>query len=371
VKLYASIYFLQVFPFLESRLAAQPRKYDAAMPTALVYEERCLAHDNGSMALDPVAASWLEVPHAESARRLARAFQVLERSGVAARLERLPARPASEEELLLVHTEAHVRGLREACERHEPLQVGPGARVGADSWEPALLSAGGALVAVEWVLGGSGSAAYVLTRPPGHHASAGQAMGFCLFNNVALAARRAQQLGAERVAIVDWDVHHGNGTEDVFAADPSVLFVSLHQDDLYPKGRGRAEDRGRGDGLGTTLNLPLPAGSGDTVYRRAVEAEVLPALREFGPDLLLISAGQDPAAADPLGRMSVTAEGFRTMARLLRESAAELCGGRVVALQEGGYSEDHMPFCTLAIVEELAGLEPSLAEDPIELDVPG
>ncbi len=341
------------------------------MPTALVYEERCLAHDNGSMILDPLASAWLDAGHVESPRRLARAFQVLARSGIAARLQRLPARPASEAELRLVHTAGHVQSLREACARREPLRVGPGARVGADSWEPALLSAGGALAAVEWVLGGSGSSAYVLTRPPGHHASAEQAMGFCLFNNVALAARRAQELGAERVAIVDWDVHHGNGTEDVFAADPSVLFVSLHQDDLYPKGRGRAVDRGTGDGLGTTLNLPLPAGSGDSAYRRAIEQEVLPALRDFGPDLLLVSAGQDPAAADPLGRMSVTSEGFRAMARLLREAADQLCGGRLVAVQEGGYSEDHMPFCTLAIVEELAGFDPSLPADPLELDVPG
>jgi acetoin utilization deacetylase AcuC-like enzyme len=342
------------------------------MATALVYEERCLAHDNGSMVLDPLAGTWLDVPHAESPERLSRAHQVLERSGVAERLVRLRARPASVEELLLVHTRGHVERLREACERHEQLDVGPAARVGPDSWEPALLSAGGALEAVEWVLrGGEGSSAYVLTRPPGHHASAEQAMGFCLFNNAALAARHAQRLGLERVAIVDWDVHHGNGTEDVFAADGSVLFVSLHQDDLYPEGRGRVEDRGVGEGIGATVNVPLPAGSGDAAYVRAVEEVVAPALGSFAPDLVLVSAGQDAAASDPLGRMSVTTEGFRTMTRRLRESAEALCGGRLVAIQEGGYSSDHMPFCTLAIVEELAGLEPTLTADPMELDVHG
>jgi acetoin utilization deacetylase AcuC-like enzyme len=341
------------------------------MPTALVYEERCLAHDNGSQVLDPRAAAWLEVPHVEGARRVARAFQVLERSGVAARLERLPARAASEEELLLVHTPGHVARIREACERGEPLWVGPDARVGPDSWEPALLSAGGALAAVEWVADrGPGAGAYVLTRPPGHHSSADQAMGFCLFNNVALAARRAQRLGLERVAIVDWDVHHGNGTEDVFAADPSVLFVSLHQDGLYPLDRGRADERGEGEGLGATVNIPLPAGSGDAAYLRAIEEVLLPTLRSFAPDLVLISAGQDPAASDPLGRMSVTADGFRAMTRLVRQAAEELCEGRLVAVQEGGYSVDHMPFCVLATVEEIAGLEPSLAADPLELDIP-
>jgi acetoin utilization deacetylase AcuC-like enzyme len=341
------------------------------MPTALVYEERCLAHDNGSQVLDPKAAEWLDVPHVEGARRVARAFQVLERSGVAARLTRLAARAASEQELALVHTPGHVARVREACAREEFVWVGPDARVGPDSWEPALLSAGGALAAVEWVAGnGPGAGAYVLTRPPGHHASADQAMGFCLFNNVALAARRAQQLGLERVAIVDWDVHHGNGTEDVFIADPSVLFVSLHQEGLYPLDRGGAGDRGSDAGLGATVNLPLLAGSGDGAYLRALEGTVLPALRAFAPDLILISAGQDPAASDPLGRMSVTADGFRAMTRALRLAATELCEGRLVAIQEGGYSVDHMPFCVLATVEEIAGLEPSLAEDPLELDIP-
>jgi acetoin utilization deacetylase AcuC-like enzyme len=260
--------------------------------------------------------------------------------------------------------------MREACAKGEYLWVGPDARVGPDSWEPALLSAGGALAAVEWVAAGTGASAYVLTRPPGHHSSADEAMGFCLFNNVALAARRAQQLGLGRVAIVDWDVHHGNGTEDVFLADPSVLFVSLHQDGLYPLDRGRAEDRGTGEGLGATLNLPLPAGSGDGAYLRAIEDAVVPALRSFGPDLILISAGQDPAASDPLGRMSVTADGFRAMTRALRLAAEELCDGRLIAVQEGGYSVDHMPFCVLATVEEIAGFEPVLDKDPLELDVP-
>jgi len=338
--------------------------------TALVYEERCLAHDNGSMVLDPVAASWLDVPHAEGAARVARAHAVLERSGVAGRLERLAARPAEPGELLLVHGADHVERMLRACERREQAWVGPGARVGADSWEPALLAAGGAVAALEWVLGAPDRRAYALLRPPGHHASAEEAMGFCLFNNVAVAAARARQLGLARVAIVDWDVHHGNGTEDVFAADPSVLFVSLHQDDLYPQGRGRVGDRGRDEGLGATVNVPLPPGSGDEVYLRAVDQVVVPALDAFAPELVLISAGQDAAASDPLGRMSVTSEGFRAMTDRLCAWAAGNCEGRVLAVQEGGYSVDHMPFCVLATVEALAGLEPALAADPIELDVP-
>jgi acetoin utilization deacetylase AcuC-like enzyme len=195
-------------------------------------------------------------------------------------------------------------------------------------------------------------------------------MGFCLFNNVAIAARHAQRRGTGRVAIVDWDVHHGNGTETIFRSDPSVLFVSLHQDDLYPPGRGAATDRGAGTGEGATVNVPLPPGTGDEGYAYAFERIVEPALRDCGPDLILLSAGQDPAASDPLGRMSVTTEGFRELTGRAMGLAEELCGGRLVVALEGGYSLEQLPFCNLAIAERLAGLEPSFSEDPLELDIP-
>jgi acetoin utilization deacetylase AcuC-like enzyme len=339
--------------------------------TALVYDERCLAHDNGSMLLDEAAQSWLSVPHVESPDRIERAVRVLERSGVSERVAPLAARVASEDELRLIHTDEHITTVREACSSGELRWIGPEARAGPRTWEPAVLAVGGTIEAADWIFAGTDRRAYVLMRPPGHHSSRTRSMGFCLFNSVAVAARHVQRAhGVGRVAIVDWDVHHGNGTQEIFYEDPSVLFISLHQDNLYPVGSGRLGDIGAGAGEGYTVNVPLPAGSGDLTYLRAIESVVSPILDRFSPDLLIISAGQDPAASDPLGRMSVTTAGFRGMTRLLLASAESACEGRVLAFQEGGYSPDHMPFCTAAIVEALARLEPSFEADPMELDVP-
>lgn len=327
-----------------------------------MYDERCLLHDNGSMLVDDRVQGWLDVPHSERPERLTRTYRVLERSGVLSSLARVPAREATVEELELVHTASLIERVRAASERGGLEWVGPEARTSAETWTAARLAVGGLLEAVDRVVAGELENAFVCCRPPGHHASAEQAMGFCLFNAVAVAARHV----GGRVAIIDWDVHHGNGTQEIFYADPSVLFVSLHQDDLYPKGMGTLEQRGDG----TTVNVPLPAGTGDDGYRYAFEQVVASAVRRFAPDFILVSAGQDAAASDTHGRMSVTTEGFRAMAHAARLLAEELCGGRLVAFLEGGYSLDHLPLCTLAIVEALAGLPPSWERDPLELDVP-
>jgi acetoin utilization deacetylase AcuC-like enzyme len=341
------------------------------LTTACFYDERCLAHDNGSMIIDERAAGWLDVPHVERPERLSRTWSVLERAGVASRLKRLESRAATRAELELVHTAALVDAIEAACARREFASVGPEARVGPDSWVPALMATGGLLAVTDSVLDGEADNGFALIRPPGHHSTADTAMGFCLFNCVAVAARHAQRRDAvERVAIVDWDVHHGNGTEAVFYDDATVLFVSLHQDGLYPAGAGALEHTGAGAGEGFTVNVPLPAGSGDAGYLLAWDEVVAPRLAAFEPDLLLISAGQDPAAGDPLGRMSVTTEGFRALTARAREASRDLCEGRLAVTLEGGYSLDHAPFCNLAIVEALAGLEPALAADPLEQDVP-
>ncbi len=321
------------------------------------------------MVLDPRAESWLEVAHVERPERMERVLRVLEASGTLGELERIPAREATEAEIALVHAPAMIEKIRDGS-RGELTWIGPEARAGEGSWEATLLAVGGALECVDAVIDDRIANAYACLRPPGHHSSADLPMGFCLFNPVAIAARRAQERGLGRVAIVDWDVHHGNGTQDVFYADPTVLFISLHQQDLYPPGDGRVEQTGRDAGEGATVNVPLPAGTGDDGYRYAFDRVVAPALRAFAPDLILVSAGQDPAAGDPLGRMSVTTEGFRSIAARVRGLAEELCEGRLVAFQEGGYSLDHMPFCTLAVIEAIAGLAPSFEADPLELDVP-
>jgi acetoin utilization deacetylase AcuC-like enzyme len=339
--------------------------------TAIAWDEGCLVHDNGSMLVRRPASEWLEVPHFERPERQARTIAVLEQAGTLAKLDRLDSRPATREELELVHEPAMIERIERACGEERHATVGPEARVGPGSWGAALLAAGNVLAVTEAVLEGRAVNGFAVVRPPGHHATPSEPMGFCLFNNVAIAARHAQRRdGVERVAIVDWDVHHGNGTETVFWEDPTVLFVSMHQDDLYPPGRGAATDRGAGAGAGATVNLPLPAGTGDAGYAHAFERVVEPAIRGFRPDLLFVSAGQDPAASDPLGRMSVTAEGFRGLTGRAMALADELCGGRLVIALEGGYSLEQLPFCNLAIAERLAGLDATFDEDPLELDIP-
>jgi acetoin utilization deacetylase AcuC-like enzyme len=336
--------------------------------TGLVYDERCVAHDPPGGVPPGGLPGWAAVPAFERPERLTRTWSALAGSGVLSEVIELAPRLATEAELRLAHTDGHVRRVLDAVATGERVELGHEAWSGPGTHDAMLLSAGGVLAAVEAVLDGSLENAFTLLRPPGHHAEHDTPMGFCLVNNLAIAARWAQrERGLERVAIVDWDVHHGNGTEEIFLDDPSVLTVSLHQDRLYPADTGGLETRGA---AGSNVNVPLPAGTGDHGYAHAFDRVVAPVVRAFRPELLLIAAGQDASATDPLGRMSVTVPGFRALADRAVALADELCGGRLVAALEGGYSLLHLPLANLAILEGLAGLPPTFAHDPVGADVP-
>jgi acetoin utilization deacetylase AcuC-like enzyme len=226
--------------------------------------------------------------------------------------------------------------------------------VSAGSYTAALHAAGGAVALVDQLLDGSAPTGFSAHRPPGHHAEAARAMGFCLFNNIAVAARHALDAhGLERVMIVDWDVHHGNGTDDIFHEDPRVLFLSIHQSPLYP-GTGAAADVGSGPGRGATVNLPVGPGTGDDVYRSLIDHVAVPLARRFAPQLLLISAGFDAHAEDPLADCVVTDEGFAAMAGSLRDAAAGL-GIPVGGVLEGGYDLPALARSVAATLEALGG----------------
>ena len=336
--------------------------------TGWLWDDRYVLHHTGDGAGHIPVGGWIQpgLPFAESPRAKTRFRDLVEASGLADQLERLRARPATEEELLRFHSAEYVESIRALSAAGGGLAGDPGdvTPVSERSFEVALLAAGGALVAVEAVVDGRVNNAYALIRPPGHHAEAGRARGFCLFGNTALAAMHARaSLGLDRVAIVDWDVHHGNGTEDAFLEDPSVLTISIHGDGDYPPQRGGVEDHGAGPGLGFNVNVPMPEGSGTGAYLAAFERVVVPALRAFGPELVIVASGLDASSADPLGRQNVHSEGFRAMTRLVREAAEDLCAGRLVCIHEGGYSEAYAPFCGLAVVEELRGVR--IVDDPL------
>ena len=341
----------------------------SAERTGLVFHDRYLQHNTGlartGSPLQPYPYAEPE-PHVSSPRTVERAKHLLDLSGLGARLATIPARYATEDELRSVHTADHVAHVR-AVAAAGGGDAGVNAPLGADGFDIARLAVGGALAAVDGVMSGAVESAYALVRPPGHHATPDRAMGFCLFNSVAIAVRHAQRRhGLRRVAILDWDVHHGNGTHDAFYDDPDVLFISLHQEGLFPADTGTVEQVGAGRGRGTTVNVPLPPGCGDAAYAATLARVVAPIVRQFAPELLLVSCGLDASAYDPLGRMNLSSVGYREMTEATLALADECCDGRLVVVHEGGYSQTYVPACTLAVIEALAAVatpwpDPALA----------
>jgi acetoin utilization deacetylase AcuC-like enzyme len=309
-------------------------------PTGFFYDAGCLRHDTGP-------------GHPERPDRIRAVREHLVKAGLVDPADgpavpgagRAPAPPIREwrpapcdpDHLVRVHPAPYVAAIETAC-RRAPARLDPDTAVSPGSWEATLLAAGAAIDACEAVASGRLQNAFVCARPPGHHAETDRAMGFCLFNNVAVAARYLQtQRGLGRIFIVDWDVHHGNGTQQIFEADDSVFYFSTHQYPFYP-GTGGRNERGAGRGEGFTLNVPLPAGTGDAEYLRIFREILRPAIDRFDPEMILVSAGFDAHRDDPLASMAVTEAGFASLTRIVREVAGEHCGGRIVSLLEGGYN---------------------------------
>jgi len=322
-------------------------------------------HDTGT-------AAWVMAPgltvepfkHIENADGKRRLRNLVDVSGLLEHLVELKPRPATEAEILRLHTRDYLGRIKKMSSEGGG-DAGELTPFGRGSYEIALLAAGGCTTAVDAVLDGKVRNAYALVRPPGHHAERDLGRGFCIFGNTALAALHARQArGLARVAVVDWDVHHGNGTEHAFYTDPSVLTISVHQDNNFPPNSGAMSDTGDGAGRGYNINVPLPPGSGVGAYVAAFERAVVPAIRAFRPDLILVASGLDASALDPLASMMMTTEGYRMLTQIMLAVADEVCEGRLVACHEGGYSPAYVPYCGLAIIEELAGIRTAV-EDPL------
>ena len=337
--------------------------------TAFYHDERCLWHTTGEAVLVMPVGGWLPPPagggHAESPETKRRFKALLDVSGLGAEVAQLSAPEAAEEDLLRVHTQDYLDRFKAASNAGGG-EEGLFAPFGPGSYEIAKLSAGLARRAVSDVLSGRFRNAHSLSRPPGHRCFPDGAMGFCLLANIPIAIEAAKvEHGLEKVAVLDWDVHHGNGTQAIFYDRPDVLTISIHQDNCFPPGSGAVEERGAGAGEGHNINVPLPPGSGHETYLHAMRRVAVPALERFRPELVVIASGLDANAADPLARQMLYGDSYREMTDLVVEAAEALCGGRLVAVHEGGYAESTVPFCGLAVVETLSGVRTAV-EDPFE-----
>lgn len=318
---------------------------------ALFRSPRFCDHDTGS--------------HPENAGRLAAIDAALDRHGLLDDRPEIRFSAAADDALARVHDPRYIAGVRDFAAAGGGWLDGD-TIVGPASVEVAALAAGAGIAAIDAALDDRAGRGFVLARPPGHHATPGRGMGFCIFNTIAVAAAHALHRGVERILIVDWDVHHGNGTQDAFYETDQVLFISTHQSPLYP-GTGAAAERGAGQGDGYTINLPLPAGTGDAGYREAFDRFILPAAEAFRPEIVLVSAGFDAHARDPLAAMSLTEAGFTTLARRVARIADEHAEGRLIAFLEGGYDPEALAASVVATLAVLDGEDASLPDIDAQL----
>ncbi|MEX2581053.1 MAG: histone deacetylase [Verrucomicrobiales bacterium] len=294
--------------------------------------------------------------HPESPGRIAAIEEKLTASGLAGKCRALEKRSATDDEIRLVHHARYLATVLDEIDGRSSGQLSTGdTNYGPNSLEVARGAAGGLLNAVDGVVAGKLDNAFCAVRPPGHHATPDRGMGFCIFNNAAIAARYAQRKhGLERVVVVDWDVHHGNGTQDIFYEDGSVFYFSTHQSPWYP-GTGAKDETGAGEGRGATLNVPLPAGSGMDEIGAAFRGDFARKMKDFKPDLVVVSAGFDSRAGDPLGQLTLTDDDFAALTDILLETAAEYAGGRLVSVLEGGYDQSGLAKAAAAHLATLSG----------------
>ncbi|MGI9117044.1 MAG: class II histone deacetylase [Gaiellales bacterium] len=326
--------------------------------TGFVWDEKYVWFDSRTYAdWLPPEAFFQPMPSPETPEGKRRFKNLLDATGLFDQLVRIPSRLATVEEIERVHDRAYIdriKALSDDCGG----DAGEETPFGKGGYEIALLSAGGAMNAAAAVATGEVDNAYALVRPPGHHAERALGRGYCIFGNTALAALHAQRdHGLERIAIIDWDVHHGNGTEHAFYEDPTVLTISLHQDRCYPPESGGVEDNGAGAGAGANINVPLPPGGGIGPYGLAFRDVVLPALDRFQPSMIIVASGLDANRYDINARMNLCAQDYGDLTRQLMDAAGRLCGGRLLMIHEGGYSDQYTPYCGLRIVEALSGLQ--------------
>ena len=332
--------------------------------TGFVWHERLMWHFNGpASGTYQVSGDFEPGMHVENAETKRKLKNLLDAYEVTPKLHHLSFGEATDEDLHRFHTPEYVALVHELSAGHGG-DAGEYAPVGRGSAEIARLGVGGTSAAIAAVARGDVDNAYSLVRPPGHHAERDRGRGFCIFNNVGLGVMAAIDAGlVERVAIVDWDVHHGNGTQQAFYDRSDVLTISLHQDMLYPATEGRHDEIGSGDGEGFNINVPLPAGSGGGAYTAAIDQVVIPALQAFRPDMIVVACGFDGAYFDPMSHMLLMASHFRQFTQTMMRLADDLCEGRLMMNHEGGYSDFYVPFCGVAVVEELTGIS-SGVRDP-------